>query len=492
MSYPFFIWTMQRTGGTALTDLLMEMSEHKSADHEPFNWARAKPRQFWPITEAWQKTKNVATLTRSLRALFADKYLIKHCYEIHTDDFNQFLMEASARVSYRHIILYRRDEYARLISKYIAESHGTWFKDYAERVFDEVAEGRRKLGSLPVDKMVAHYMRCRNATEFIRSGLTRLGVDFKEIYYEDLYSGDAETRLKHVHDLLDFLGFTAADIEKHAALIDQKIFHSGQNTGGVARFVPNLDQVREALATVGCHPRAADGQDSRSGAEPGQPAEAPEASPTEQDGATASEEGAAPATAPAAPHGPRAKLRAEIQRLVETHSPKGAVLEIAVDERDLATPSIAYFTGAERHVIGLGQDAERDGVTFHGGGAHDMRELFPDGKFGVVISNRSMAGDARFLHTAEEIRRVLAPGGLAIFITPCFSMGPNDAGVVAVGRKGNPVADVTVTYRVHATPDYWRISPQAMKNVILDGFEVQEVRVKMMPPFVFGVGLKAA
>jgi SAM-dependent methyltransferase len=196
-------------------------------------------------------------------------------------------------------------------------------------------------------------------------------------------------------------------------------------------------------------------------------------------------------TAPAAPHGPRARLRAEIQRLIEAHSPHGAVLEIAADSRDLATPSIAYFEGEERHVIGLGEDAEKDGVTFHGGHPHDMSQLFPDGKFGVVISNRSMARDARFLRTAEEIRRVLAPGGLAIIITPCFSMVPNDAGAVAVGRKGIPVPDLTVTYRVHATPDYWRISPQAMRNVILEGLEVQEVRVKLMPPFVFGVGVKA-
>jgi len=200
----------------------------------------------------------------------------------------------------------------------------------------------------------------------------------------------------------------------------------------------------------------------------------------------------APATAPAAPHGPRAKLRSEIQRLIEAHSPNGPVLEIAADKRDLATPSIAYFNGEERHVIGLGEESERDAVTFHGGDPHDMREIFEDDKFGVVISNRSLARDAQFLRTAEEIRRVLAPGGLAIFITPCFSMVPNEAGAVAVGRKGNPVADLTVTYRVHSTPDYWRISPQAMRNVILDGFEVQEVRVKLMPPFVIGVGLKAA
>jgi SAM-dependent methyltransferase len=196
--------------------------------------------------------------------------------------------------------------------------------------------------------------------------------------------------------------------------------------------------------------------------------------------------------APTTPKGPRTKVRSEVQRLVQAHSPQGAVLEIAADVRDLATPSIAYFDGAERHVIGLGEDAERDGVTFHDSEPHDMGALFPDGAFGAVISNRSLARDAKFMLTAAEIRRVLAPGGLAIFITPCFSKVPNDAGVVAVGRRGNPFTDVTVTYRVHSTPDYWRISPQAMKHVILDGFDVQEVRVMMMPPHVFGVGLKAA
>jgi hypothetical protein len=61
---------MQRSGGTALTDLLMEMSEHRSAEHEPFNWSRNKPRQFWPIVEAWNDTNDLKALTRSLAALF--------------------------------------------------------------------------------------------------------------------------------------------------------------------------------------------------------------------------------------------------------------------------------------------------------------------------------------------------------------------------------------------------------------------------------------
>ncbi len=185
------------------------------------------------------------------------------------------------------------------------------------------------------------------------------------------------------------------------------------------------------------------------------------------------------------------KLRAEVQRLVETYAARGPVLEIATDVRDLAVASIEQFRGEQRHVIGLGEEAQLEGVTSHASDPHDLRDLFADGSVGTVISNKALAHDPMFWVTVDEIRRVLVPGGLAIFVTPCFSKVPNDAGVIPVGRKGNPVADVTVTHRVHASPDFWRISPQAMKNVILAGFDVQEVRVKMMPPYVFGVGIKS-
>ena len=71
MSRPFIIWTMQRTGGTALAELLMEMSEHRSAEHEPFNWAKKSPRQFWPITDAWNRTRDHVALSGELDAILA-------------------------------------------------------------------------------------------------------------------------------------------------------------------------------------------------------------------------------------------------------------------------------------------------------------------------------------------------------------------------------------------------------------------------------------
>jgi hypothetical protein len=465
----------------------MEMSEHKAAEHEPFNWAAAKPRQFWPIMDAWRNTENAENLCRALQKILDERYLIKHCYELHPAGFNRRLMEVAAKTPYRHILLLRRDEYARLISKFIAEGQGTWFKDYARQVFSEVAEGRRKLEPLPTDRMVAHYQRCRDATRAIRTGLTRVGLEFKEIYYEELYSGSEASRLANTQALLDFLGFTHAEIEQNASLVDQKIFHSGQDTPAVAPFVPNLQEVTEALAAQGCFPLSSSEPDPRVESEAGPTSAAKDS--TEKGNEMAIQD--APAADHASSTGPRAKLRAELQHLVQSYDARGPVLEIAVDVRDLAVPSIEHFHGEQRHVIGLGGGVQLEGVTSHASHPHDMRGLFADGSVGTVISNKALAHDPMFWQTVDEIRRVLVPGGLASFVTPCFSKAPNEAGVIAVGRKGNPVADVTVTYRVHASPDFWRISPQAMKNVILAGFDVQEVRVKMMPPYVFGVGIKS-
>ena len=84
---------MQRTGGTSLTELLMDMSEHRSAEHEPFNWAKKQPRQFWPITDAWNNTKNSEALRASFGDLLEQRYLIKHCYELLSMSFNLHLMQ---------------------------------------------------------------------------------------------------------------------------------------------------------------------------------------------------------------------------------------------------------------------------------------------------------------------------------------------------------------------------------------------------------------
>jgi len=251
VSYPFIIWTVQRTGGTSLTELLMKMSEHRAADHEPFNWRRSKPRQFGAVARNWVETKDEATLQSALRVIFADRYLIKHCYELHGAPLSVQILRGAAKTDYRHILLLRRDELSRLASKFIAEANGTWFKDYAAEVYAGIVSHKRNLQPLPVDQVVIQFEHCRRTTDRIRQVLARLRVNKREVWYEDIYTGDRETRLSHLNDLFHFLDFTPETIAAHQTDIEEKIFGGGQNTGDILQFVPNLAEVRQALVAAG-------------------------------------------------------------------------------------------------------------------------------------------------------------------------------------------------------------------------------------------------
>jgi hypothetical protein len=251
VSLPFILWTMQRTGGTSLTDLLMAMSEHKSAEHEPFNWRTHKPRQFGHVAQQWVETRDHAALETALSGILAERYLIKHCYELHGALFNSRVVRAAAKTDYRHILLFRRDELSRLVSKFIAEANGTWFQDYAAKVYAGILAGKRSIKPLPVDSVVKHFEHCRSVTAQLRELLYRFNVPTREIYYEDLYLGDRAARLARLNDLFEFIGFTPETIAVHHTDIEEKIFSGGQNTADVMPFVPNLEEVKAALARVG-------------------------------------------------------------------------------------------------------------------------------------------------------------------------------------------------------------------------------------------------
>jgi hypothetical protein len=227
------------------------MSEFRSAEHEPFNWRINKPRQFAAVARNWFETKDVPALQSGLKVIFAEQYLIKHCYELHGTPLNVRILRATAKTEYRHILLRRRDELSRLVSKYIAEANGTWFKDYASEVYAEIASGSRGLRPLPVEEIVATYQHVSRATARIQEVLKQLGVPWREVWYEDIYTGDRETRTEHLNALFRFLGFSSETVAAHQGEIEEKIFSSGQNTRDILRFVPNLAEVQNALANAG-------------------------------------------------------------------------------------------------------------------------------------------------------------------------------------------------------------------------------------------------
>ncbi len=100
--------------------------------------------------------------------------------------------------------------------------------------------------------IVKHFDRCRTVTGETRELLHSSNVETREIYYEDIYGGERETRLLHLNGLLEFLGFMPETIEAHRADLEDKIFNGGLKTANILPFVPNLTEVTKALAKAGC------------------------------------------------------------------------------------------------------------------------------------------------------------------------------------------------------------------------------------------------
>src|SRR6202012_5459775 len=121
------------------------------------------------------------------------------------------LLEATSGAGYRHILLRRMDETARLVSKFIAEAQGVWFPEYAREVYADVANGDRQLHPIPVDLIRAQCAHARNSEAALRQAFEQVGVTPIECAYESLYLADAETRAKSFDTLLDGLEFAAAD-----------------------------------------------------------------------------------------------------------------------------------------------------------------------------------------------------------------------------------------------------------------------------------------
>jgi hypothetical protein len=164
--------------------------------------------------------------------------------------FNLRLMAAASTTDYRHIHLTRRDEFSRLVSKFIAEANGTWFKDYADRIFADIRDGKRELAPLPVAKMIEHYRHCRQAVDRIDKGLHASRAEFHDLLYEDLFTGAAPSRQGTLDRLCPFLD--ANVVAQHRTRVQEMIFENTQETASVADFVPNLDEVIAALEAAGC------------------------------------------------------------------------------------------------------------------------------------------------------------------------------------------------------------------------------------------------
>jgi ubiquinone/menaquinone biosynthesis C-methylase UbiE len=194
----------------------------------------------------------------------------------------------------------------------------------------------------------------------------------------------------------------------------------------------------------------------------------------------------------------------EFERICTERPIRGSVLEVGAIPSDLSLLGMKSLGGATAK-IGIDLDGPHEYKDFKivKGNANSM-DCFQDHEFDAVLCNATLEHDKYFWKTLHEIKRVAKPGGMIVIGVPGYSKLRAEkikalwARMPLVRRLQvhqylNMLFTATVTFQIHNWPgDYYRFSPQAVREVFLEGLEQIEVRTIMWPPRIIGVGTKPA
>lgn len=200
---PFVVWTLQRTGGTNLTQKLMFKSGLKPREHEPFN----KKRELGDITRAFLKKQDRHALWHAIEEVCSEPRPIKHCLEQVPWDISEALATCATQAGYRHLFLYRKNPLARLLSVEYAKRTGVWGPRHLDKASND-AEAFKK--PLDVPALVAHEQRCNQLLHHAWDTLTANGAAPVALAYEDAYSEDEEFARRCLLDVIAYLGLSTS------------------------------------------------------------------------------------------------------------------------------------------------------------------------------------------------------------------------------------------------------------------------------------------
>jgi SAM-dependent methyltransferase len=191
------------------------------------------------------------------------------------------------------------------------------------------------------------------------------------------------------------------------------------------------------------------------------------------------------------------RVFAAFDRLCRERGAGGDVLEIGAMPSASTLLCLPSLRDARTRVgVNLAGDASFDGFRIVGANANALT-MFDDASFDTVISNSVLEHDPRFWLTLGEMRRVARPGALIAIGVPGYARSSSfvkrAARVPVLGRALRRVAPgalaSTPTLVIHDYPgDYYRFSPQAMREVLLEGLDEREVAELMNPPRLVGSG----
>lgn len=197
---------------------------------------------------------------------------------------------------------------------------------------------------------------------------------------------------------------------------------------------------------------------------------------------------------------------AAFDRVCRARDCSGDVLEIGAVPSEQTLLCLPSLSGCARRVgVNIEGPASIRGFEILRANAHDLRGLegFGDGSFDTVLCNAVLEHDPQFWRTLAEMRRLLRPGGVMGVGVPGFTTLRIEKRVSRIARimsrlgvpahALDPWRASTMTLVVHNYPgDYYRFSPQAMHEVLLEGLVDTEVHTVLVPPRIIGFGVKPA
>jgi len=256
--HPFIIWTLQRTGGTNLTQRLTERSGLPATEHEPFNLGRI----FGHVTEQWVKDKNHDQLRRAMEEICQRGVIIKHCVETVPWEITEALARASASAGYRHLFLYRKNALDRLLSLHFAQKTGVWgpnmqkfasltgAREANPHATPDAAGKAAFAEAVPVQKMVNHEKSCVQILTRTWHALSALGAKPRAIAYEDIYrTADPEQPVHILLPVLLYLGMSGSGAEDRA-WIDDVVGKGDQGTRNKYRDFPGVGELAKCIQAV--------------------------------------------------------------------------------------------------------------------------------------------------------------------------------------------------------------------------------------------------
>jgi hypothetical protein len=175
---------------------------------------------------------------RGIREILDAKYVIKHCFETRTWDFN---LDIASRFSegdaYRHLILLRRSESKRLLSLAVALETGSWGPRQAERVLEGLKDTPPKSIELNIPRFQMEHQRCETRLSRLKEFFDVRSIPHKTLFFEDLYSGDREKRIDELEEVLGFLDLGPATEESI-----ERLFTKAQKSNEIYGYVANTDR----------------------------------------------------------------------------------------------------------------------------------------------------------------------------------------------------------------------------------------------------------